>query len=70
MIYVDEDDDMMLISDYTTEDLVNELSIREGVERIDVDVMGMCDIVATNEDGEGIHDSLRSGPEIILRVSD
>ena len=59
-----------MIEEYKTVELVDELSRREGVERIDVDVLDICDLAITDVDSEITYDSLRRGPEIILRVID
>ena len=59
-----------MIEEYKTIELVNELARREGVERIDVDVMDICERTIADEDRDIIYDSVRRGPEIILRVID
>ena len=59
-----------MIDEYETVELVDELSRREGVERIDVDVMDMCAAVIIDENGDIAYASQRTGPEIILRVID
>lgn len=55
---------------YSTKELVNELSEREGVELIGVDVTDKCHITVDNECGARIYSSRREGPEILLRVID
>lgn len=55
---------------YTTEELVNELSKREGVELIGVDVTDKCHITVNNEHDARIYSSQREGPEILLRIID
>lgn len=58
------------IKDYTTEELVNELSEREGVELIGIDVTDNCHITINNEYHACIYSSWRGGPEILLRITD
>lgn len=60
----------MEIKEHTTKELVEELSKREGVERIETPVEGQDEIATQRRDRSYIHDKIHSGPAIILRIID
>ena len=55
---------------YSTKELVNELSTREGVEFMAVDVEDRCGITVDNEYNARVYSARRQGPEIVLRITD
>lgn len=59
----------MKIKEYKTCELVEELSKREGVERIDVSLEEESTVTVRKNDEE-IYDSTEDGGEIILRIID
>ena len=60
----------MNLSDISTKDLVEELSKREGVQRIDVAPHTQDVEIAVNEGERYVFDMNFEGPQIILRIWD
>ncbi len=60
----------MNLSDISTKDLVEELSKREAVQRIDVAPHTQKVEIAVSESGTFPFDEIFEGPQIILRVWD
>jgi hypothetical protein len=60
----------MNLSDASTKDLVEELSKREAVQRIDVAPHTQKVEIAVSESGKFPFDKIFEGPQIILRVWD
>lgn len=60
----------MDLSTVSTKDLVEELSKREAVQRIDVDPHTQNVEIAVNEGMKYVFDEIFEGPQIILRVWD
>lgn len=61
---------MIDLHNVLTIDLVNELSKRPGVERIDVEPHVQTVEIAVCENGQYPYDKIETGPFIILKVSD
>lgn len=60
----------MNLSDVSTKDLVEELSKREAVQRIDVAPHTQKVEIAVSESGKFPFDKIFEGPQIILRIWD
>jgi len=60
----------MNLKSYSTEEIVEELKYREGVEVFVVDPEWTAEVFVENEHDKTIYDARRQGPEIILRIID
>ena len=60
----------MNLSDVSTKDLVEELSKREGVQRVDVAPHTQKVEICVSESGTFPYDAMFDGPQIILRIED
>jgi hypothetical protein len=59
-----------MLKSFSTRQLVEELSTREGVERIDVLPHTQSVEVAVNENNKYLYDKMDTGPAIILWIID
>ena len=63
-------DPMKDLKMYSTEEIVEELKYREGVEVFVIAPEWRCEVYIENEYDKTVYDARRQGPEIVLRIID